>query len=130
MLLGFFFLHCLQSKLLKFKTIWKPLWRSWFVFLIKEKEMAGWVTSLDFCRRQSRPMSVILKVNAQHLMWIYMRLRGDFYELVSLQASWGPWEHKTSDHLNKNHYQMDLLKELCRTKCNCVCSYNWLPWEL
>lgn len=43
-------------------------------------------------------------------MWSYMSLGDDFYELVSLQASLGQWEYKTSHHLNKNHYQVDLLK--------------------
>lgn len=104
-----FFQHCLQSKLLKFKTIWKPLWRPWIVFLIKGKEMAWWVMSPVFCRRQSRPLPVVTKVKTQHLMWIYELRRGFLWPLF-LQASWGQWEHKTSDLLNKNHYQMDLLK--------------------
>lgn len=81
--------------------------------------------SLDFCRRQSRPMSVILKVNTQHLMWIYMSLGDNFYELVSLQASWGQWEHKTSDHLNKNHYQMDLLKSYTEQRAMCVATIGF-----
>lgn len=37
---------------------------------------------LDFCRRQSRPVSVIMKVKTQHLTWIYEFRRGFLWSSV------------------------------------------------
>lgn len=114
MLFGFCFLHCLQSKLLKFKTIWEPLWRSWIVFLIKGREMAWWVMSPDFCRRESiKPLSVILKVKTQHGR---MSLGEGFYGLVFLWASWGEWEEDFRSSKQKS-LSNGFIKELCRTNC-------------